>query len=840
MQRRARAVAIALATMLGAALAGCSGGSGADVEEIPGQGGSGGGGNYNGPPPATADVQAFKIHFYDNVRPVNRCGGCHDVDVGQAPMFARGDDVNLAYAAANTVVDLTSPGDSLIVTKVASGHNCWLASDSACADILETWIRNWAGDQAVGGREIVLEPPPLRDPGQSKSFPADVSGFQTTVYPLLAEHCSSCHASNAKTPQSPFFAEGPATNPAAVQAAYESAKARIDLDDPARSRFVVRLGVEAHNCWTNNCAADADEMEAAIRAFANGIEPTPVDPSLLASKALTLHEGTIASGGNRYEAHVIALYEFKTGVGNIAFDTSGVEPAMDLTLSGAYEWYGGWGVSFSGGKAQATTAASRKLRDLIGATGEFSIEAWVAPANVVQEDARIVSYSAGPMLRNFNLGQTMYDYDFFVRSSFTDENGSPALSTPSAAEVLQATLQHVVATFDPVEGRKIYVNGVLVTGPDPVPPGLLGDWDDTYAFVLANEVSGNRPWAGVIRLVAIHNRALSEEQIVQNYEAGVGEKFFLLFGVEHLTNVPQSYVVVEAAQYDSYSYLFRRPFFISLDTTAQPQNLEIEGIRIGLNGSEAPVGQAFAKVDAVISTNTYDPATGQLLAELGTVVPLEKGPESDEFFLTFDAIGGHRYSRKPPPVPPAPAPADLPPASDIGVRIFDEINATMAAVTGVSPNDPNVRATFETVRESLPAVPTLEAVLASHQVAIAQLAIEYCNAMIENDTLRGTIFEDFDFGAPPGTAFQGASLDDLVDPLLARLYGGEQLATQPDYATIKTELHRMLYDPYEGRVGLATIDVEDEDEDDETNARTMTLAKAVCATVLGSAAMLVQ
>src|SRR5690606_16075675 len=231
--------------------------------------------------PATADVQAFKIHFYDNVRPVNRCGGCHDVDVGQAPMFARGDDVNLAYAAANTVVDLTSPGDSLIVTKVASGHNCWLASDSACADILETWIRNWAGDQAAGGREIVLEPPPIRDPGQSKSFPADVALFQTTVHPVLYERCTACHAANAPTPQSPFFAEGPSNDLAAVQAAYDAAKARIDLDDPSRSRFVVRLRAEAHNCWSSDCGADANVMENAIRAFANQIPLTSVDPSLL-------------------------------------------------------------------------------------------------------------------------------------------------------------------------------------------------------------------------------------------------------------------------------------------------------------------------------------------------------------------------------------------------------------------------------------------------------------------------------------------------------------------------------------------------------------------------------
>ncbi len=182
---------------------------------------------------------------------------------------------------------------------------------------------------------------------------------------------------------------------------------------------------------------------------------------------------------------------------------------------------------------------------------------------------RIVSYSASLTNRNFNLGQTMYDYDFFTRSSVSNANGDPQLSTPSADEVLQATLQHVVATFHPASGRRIYVNGELVAT-DPTPGGTVTNWDTSYAFVLGNEVSNNRMWNGVIRLVAIHNRALTPEQIQQNFDAGVGQKFFLMFGVEHLTNINDSFVVFEAAQFDSYGYLFRKPFFISLDGTAAP------------------------------------------------------------------------------------------------------------------------------------------------------------------------------------------------------------------------------------------------------------------------------
>jgi hypothetical protein len=581
-------------------------------------------------------------------------------------------------------------------------------------------------------------------------------------------------------------------------------------------------------------------MQAAIQSFSNGVPLTQLDPLLQASNALTLYEGTIASGGNRYEASTIALWEFKTGAGGTAFDTSGVPPAMDLTLTGAYEWFGGWGINFNGGKAQATTADSSKLHTMLQATGEYSIEAWVAPGNVVQEDTRIVSYSAGTMNRNFNIGQTMYNYDFFARTSNSDANGNPQLSTPDAAEVLQATLQHVVATFDPVEGRKIYVNGVMVQDQDTAPGGNLSDWDETYAFVLGNEVSGDRPWQGVVRLAAVHNRALTEGRILQNFEAGVGEKFFLLFGVEHLTNVPESFVVIEGAQYDSYSYLFREPFFISLDGTQDPDGIDIEGIRVGVNGIEAPVGQVFGRIDTMITDTLYDPATGQPLANIGGIIPLQKGPELDEFFLTFDRISALTYNRPPPVTPPPVVPSDLDPESEIGVRTFDEINASYAAITGIDPREPNVQNTYQTVRQSMPTIESAEAFLASHQVAIAQLAIEYCNALINDVGLRTSLFPGFPFDQPVATAFPGAGVteDLLFDPLLNRVIGSAiaPIATQPDIATVKTELDGLVHGVPSStttpRPGLA--------DGGGDASRTQTIAKSVCAAVLGSGVTLLQ
>src|SRR5688500_9781278 len=100
---------------LAAMVAACSGGASTQENPIteapPTQ-------DYNGPPAGNEDVQAFRVNLWDFIRPNNRCGGCHNAG-GQAPQFARSDDVNLAYQAANTIVNLTQPDQSRMVTKVA-------------------------------------------------------------------------------------------------------------------------------------------------------------------------------------------------------------------------------------------------------------------------------------------------------------------------------------------------------------------------------------------------------------------------------------------------------------------------------------------------------------------------------------------------------------------------------------------------------------------------------------------------------------------------------------------------------------------------------------------------
>jgi len=419
------------------------------------------------------------------------------------------------------------------------------------------------------------------------------------------------------------------------------------------------------------------------------------------------------------------------------------------------------------------------------------------------------------------MGQTLYNYDFFNRSTATGLNGTPQLSTDDAAERLQASLQHVVMTFDPVNGRRIYVNGEFTGDVDTAGGGTLGEWDSSFAFVLGNEVSGQRPWAGVVRLVAVHNRALTLAQIQQNFAAGVGQKFFMLFGIEHIVNVPRSYILFEATQYDSSGYLFTNPKFISLDAAARPGNIPLKGMRIGLNGAEPHVGQAYRLLDMTITDDNYSAATGAPISSVGTIIGLEKGPQSDEFFLCFDQLGARQNvcSEFAAGIP-QPRNYDTRP-SDIGMRTFDEINATLAAVTGVDPNTQSVRDMFLAVRQSLPATPDFQAFLASHQASIAQLAIEYCHVMTDTPGLRAGFYGSFNFPA----SLPAASASTLTDPVVTKVLG-TGLVSQPNATVVSNELQNLVGDVCAG--------------DCTTSAEVVLAAKSVCAAALGSAATLVK
>jgi hypothetical protein len=79
-------------------------------------------------------------------------------------------------------------------------------------------------------------------------------------------------------------------------------------------------------------------------------------------------------------------------------------------------------------------------------------------------------------------------------------------------------VQHVIYTRTSTGNADLFINKIK-----QAPYSNLGtqtNWDATYSLTIANEPSADRPWLGELHLVAIYCRALSDDEIEQNYVEG--------------------------------------------------------------------------------------------------------------------------------------------------------------------------------------------------------------------------------------------------------------------------------------------------------------------------------
>lgn len=608
-----------------------------------------------------------------------------------------------------------------------------------------------------------VDPPPTNDPPP----PTDMAIFAATLHPLLTDpnnFCVGCHGVN----QIPTFAV------ADVTAAYNVvvSQQRVNLNTPTQSRIYLRPAVDRHNCGGDAiCDRIAADFLAAIQDWANQAAATlpPPDPTQQQVVSATTTAADAMDGGTaRVDANVIAMFKFDEGAGNVTMDSSGAGAPIALQIEGM-EWVEGGGLRNISGKAQANAADSRKLYDMIEPTREYSVEAWVIADNNAQDGpARIVSYSQDTQVRNLTLGQNAIYYVLRNRSIETSANGTPAIEALDPQ--VDTNLQHIVATFDEATGRKVYINGQL-----SIEENLADtlDWLDNQTFVLGNEVTNNRLWQGILRMVAIHNQALSGAEVQQNFDAGAGNISTLRFDLAAALGAP-GYIDMQFAELDGESYLFAQPILVS-DATP----IRVKNIRVAVNAVTPVYEQVFRRLDVTALQ------TGLELSSQGAVIPMELGPMADQFRLEFEILGNQSGLAETvaPPAPP-PLPADVP-EPDAGVRSFSQVNDTMSLLTGIDPNSNVVRDRYNDLRDSLPPTSDMLAFGSAQQIAIQRLAKTYCGAVATNSNNCDNFF-----GA---CQVDGNAKDQVADTLYDRIVGNN-IATQPDRADFSAEIVSMIDD----------------------------------------------
>jgi len=261
--------------------------------------------------------------------------------------------------------------------------------------------------------------------------------------------------------------------------------------------------------YTLDRASLQDDGAAFSCVVSNAAGSAETDPALLG----------VNPSGPRVADGLVVLYTFEEGQGASVADRSGVAAPLDLTIgdAAAVTWIES-GLTVDTSTILASGVAATKIVDAVQASGEITIEAWVRPADTLQDGpAGIVSLSADASARNFTLGQRADTWDVRLRTTTTTDNGIPSLRSPSGS--LDARVFHVVFTHSVSGAQKIFIDGVETAG--LAAGGDLTGWNDLYPLLLGNETGGDdRTWLGDLNLVAIYDRALDPQEIDQNRVAG--------------------------------------------------------------------------------------------------------------------------------------------------------------------------------------------------------------------------------------------------------------------------------------------------------------------------------
>lgn len=212
---------------------------------------------------------------------------------------------------------------------------------------------------------------------------------------------------------------------------------------------------------------------------------------------------------------LVSLYQFNSGQGDQIYDTNPLGPPSDLRITDVSDI--SWGSGFiSFVNPSIAMGSGTKVSKFCTSSDAITIEAWVKVANITQDGpARILSLSVDPFNRNFTLAQDGDVFDFRLRTSSTNDNGQPSTQTQSNS--VTTMLTQVAFTWSSDGIAKIYKNGSEQNS--VALSGTFSSWDQGYDLALGNELSQDRPWLGEIHEVAIYCKALSAQEVMQNFNA---------------------------------------------------------------------------------------------------------------------------------------------------------------------------------------------------------------------------------------------------------------------------------------------------------------------------------
>lgn len=228
----------------------------------------------------------------------------------------------------------------------------------------------------------------------------------------------------------------------------------------------------------------------------------------------------------RHNEGLIAYYNFSLNSDTLIHDLSGYGQPVDLLITDTMKI--GW--NFNGrlevldNTIICSVLPASKIINACKETNEITLECWIKPSlNQFHNDASIVSLSQDPehvgislIQSDFSLADVdNYRYKLGLSTKSTELNGKPYLTSDKNMFV---TLHHIVYTRNYSGEEAMYLNGKLIA--NSIKPLGFDNWKNDFHLYLGNESNLENPWTGTYYLVAIYDRVLTTDQILQNFNAG--------------------------------------------------------------------------------------------------------------------------------------------------------------------------------------------------------------------------------------------------------------------------------------------------------------------------------
>jgi hypothetical protein len=170
-------------------------------------------------------------------------------------------------------------------------------------------------------------------------------------------------------------------------------------------------------------------------------------------------------------------------------------------------------------------------------------------------------------------------------------------------------------------------------------------------------------------------------------------------------------------------------------------------------------------------------------------------------------------------------------STPIGFKDFEQLNVTMATLTGVDKKSMNDA--VKKVVNQLPSNADPQTFGASQQAAISKLADDYCDKLMKDANLRARIYPDINFGARVSQVYDAKGQRDLIDSTIKRFFG-----ESGDLDTARTELASLTKDlvaaALHGNPQIGTDGTKENTSLNDDTEGTRAVAVGVCSAALAS------